>query len=361
MLGGGLAMTKAIGIDLGTTNVLIHLKGRGVILNEPSLVAIDKDSQAIIAYGKLAYSMLGRTGSNVEVVRPLRAGVISDFDLTEAMLLHYFEQIHGRQWFNKPNVLICTPAKISELERASLIEAMERVAGGSIYLEEEAKVAAVGAGINILSAKGAMIIDIGGGTTDIAVIAAGSVVASRSIKIAGNHFDQMIIQYFKDKNHLLIGEPTAEAVKMAVSTAELVEDNILQSYDLRGRDLLTGLPKSINVNSNDIYQAIHGSLQIIARSCREVLEEVGPEIAGDIMENGVTLTGGSALIYNMDSFLSHALKTSVIKADQPMQSVVLGTGLMLEMIQEGQFDQSESNWRDKMKRRLRRWRRRIFG
>lgn len=146
-------MTKAIGIDLGTTNVLIHLKGRGVILNEPSLVAIDKESQSILAYGKMAYAMLGRTGSNVEVIRPLKAGVIADFDLTDAMLLHYLEQIHGRRWFNKPNVLICTPAEISELEQASLIEAIERVAGGNIYLEEEAKVAAVGSGINILSAK----------------------------------------------------------------------------------------------------------------------------------------------------------------------------------------------------------------
>ncbi|MGY4104787.1 rod shape-determining protein MreB [Ignavigranum ruoffiae] len=354
-------MTKAIGIDLGTTNVLIHLKGRGVILNEPSLVAIDKESQSILAYGKMAYAMLGRTGSNVEVIRPLKAGVIADFDLTEAMLLHYLEQIHGRRWFNKPNVLICTPAEISELEQASLIEAIERVAGGNIYLEEEAKVAAVGSGINILSAKGAMVIDIGGGTTDIAVISAGNIIASRSLKIAGNQFDAAIIQYFKEHRHLLIGEASAEAVKIAIATAEPLSAKLNQHYDLRGRDLLTGLPRSINVDANEICQALQPSLDFIARNCREVLEEVSPEIAGDIIENGVTLTGGSALIYNMDSFLSQTLKTSVIKADQPMQSVVLGTGLMLEMIQAGRFDQSESSWQDKLKRRLRRWRRRIFG
>ena len=354
-------MAKDIGIDLGTANVLIHLKGRGVILNEPALVAFDKDSHQVIEYGKMAYEMIGRTGPNVEIIRPLRAGVIDDFDLTEAMLVLFFDQIHSRHWLSKPNVLICAPSQISEIEQHSLIEAIERVGGGYIYIEEEAKVAAVGAGLDILSPKGSMIIDIGGGTTDIAVISSGEIIASRSLKVAGDNFDESIIQYFKQDKHLLIGERTAEEVKKEIASATLLADNLLDNFDLSGRDLVSGLPKSINVTSNDIFQAIKQSLLVIGRACKEIVEDLSPDIAADIKEQGVMLTGGGALIYNIDTYLSEYLKMSVIRADQPMQCVAIGTGLMLDMIQDGRFEKKKISWQQRLRRMLHHLRRRLFG
>lgn len=354
-------MTKDIGIDLGTANVLIHLKGRGVILNEPALVAFDKDTHQVIEYGSAAYQMIGRTGPNTEIVRPLKAGTISDYDLAEAMLTLFFDKINSRNWLSKPNVLICAPAEISELERASLIEAIERAGGGNIYIEEEAKVAAVGAGIDILSPKGAMVIDIGGGTTDIAVLSAGEIIASRSLKIAGDSFDSAIIQYFKQEKQLLIGEKSAEEAKIAVGSATHLSDKLLESYDLKGRDLVTGLPKSININSNDIHLAIQHSLAMIARACRELIEDVSPELAADIMEQGVILTGGGAMLFNLDSYLSDYLQLSVIRADQPMSCVAIGTGLMLDMIQDGVFERQSLTFKQRIQKFFRSLRRKLFG
>lgn len=354
-------MSKDIGIDLGTANVLIHLKGRGVILNEPALVAFDKESHQVIEYGRDAYQMIGRTGPNTEIIRPLKAGTISDYELAEAMLTLFFEKINSRSWFSKPNVLICAPAEISEVERLSLIEAIERAGGGNIYIEEEAKVAAVGAGIDILSPKGAMIIDIGGGTTDIAIISAGEVIASRSLKVAGDSFDVALIHYFKQEKQLLIGEKTAEEAKIAVGSATKLADQLLETYDLKGRDLVTGLPKSININSNDIYLALHQSLSVIARACRELMEDASPELLADILEQGVILTGGGAMLYNLDTYLSDFLQLSVIRADQPMSCVAIGTGLMLDMIQDGVFDKQTLTFTQKIKKFFRSMRRKLFG
>lgn len=354
-------MAKEIGIDLGTANVLIHLKGRGIILNEPAVIAYDKERREIVEIGKAAYEMIGRTGETIEIIRPLQGGVIADFDLAEAMLLLFFDRIHTRSFFSKPEVLICTPSEISEVEELSFIEAVERAGGGKIYIEDEAKVAAVGAGVDIHSPKGSMIIDIGGGTTDIAVLSSGELIVSASLKEAGDMFDEAIIQYVKDHKHVLIGQKMAEEAKIAISSATYLSDTLIESYEIRGRDLLSGLPKSVNITSNDIWKVLERHLLQIARKAKVILEEIPPEIAGDIIEQGIILTGGGALIFNIDTFLNEYLKISVLKADQPMTCIAMGTGLMLDMIQEGYLSNKRLTWQDKMKRLLFRMKRRIFG
>lgn len=354
-------MAKDIGIDLGTANVLVHLKGRGVILNEPAVVAFDKDTREVVAYGKDAYDMIGRTGESIDVVRPLKSGVIADFELTEAMLTLFFDKVNPRQFFSSSNILICTPSEISEVEQQSLIEAIERVGGGKVFVEQEVMVAAVGAGVDVLSPKGSMIIDIGGGTTDIAAITAGEIIESQTLTVAGDEFDQAIIQYFKREKNILIGQRTAEEMKMQISAGTLLSQNLLKNFDLKGRDLLTGLPKSITVNSNDIYFAIKDLLIEISRAAKTILEDVSPEIAGDIIENGIVLTGGGALIYNIDNFLSEQLGVSVIRADQPMTCVAIGSGLMLEMIQAGTYKKDQPSKKQKLLTWIYRIKRRIFG
>lgn len=354
-------MAREIGIDLGTANVLIHLKGRGVILSEPAVVAFDRERQSVIAVGKKAYHMIGRTGQNVDIVYPLKGGVIADFELAEAMLMMFFDQIHSRQWLGKPDILISTPTNISEIEQTSLMEAVHRVGGGNIYIEEGPKVVAIGAGIDFFSAQGSMIIDLGAGTTDIAVVSAGELIHSRSLKIAGTEFDTAIIHYFRNHHQLLIGQRTAEEIKIAIASATLLDEKLLERRDLKGRDLITGLPKAINVNSNDIFHALEHPLHLIARAAKETLEDVSPEIAGDIMEKGIILTGGGALIYNIDTFLSEFLHTSVIKADQPMTCAAIGTGLMLDMIQDGKIGREQPTFMQRLGRLLFRIRRKLFG
>ena len=292
-------MAKNVGIDLGTTNVLVNLYGKGIILNEPSVVAIDTRSQEVIAIGHEAYEMMGRTPESIQVIQPLKGGVIADFDIAEAMLMLFMQRLNLTSWFAKPNVLICAPSKVSEIERLALIETVERAGGGRIYLEEEPKVAGVGAGIDPLSSSGSMVIDIGGGTSDFAVISAGEVIASESIKLAGDDLDLAIIQYLKDNFHILVGERSAESLKKAVASAVLLPEEEVETYDVKGRDLLTGLPKSVNVDSNMICQAIRPILIEIARVAKRVLETIPPEMAADVMEKGILLTGGGALIYHL--------------------------------------------------------------
>ena len=314
-------MAKNVGIDLGTTNVLVNLYGKGIILNEPSVVAIDTRSQEVIAIGHEAYEMMGRTPESIQVIQPLKGGVIADFDIAEAMLMLFMQRLNLTSWFAKPNVLICAPSKVSEIERLALIETVERAGGGRIYLEEEPKVAGVGAGIDPLNSSGSMVIDIGGGTSDFAVISAGEVIASESIKLAGDDLDLAIIQYLKDNFHILVGERSAESLKKAVASAVLLPEEEVETYDVKGRDLLTGLP----------------------------------------MEKGILLTGGGALIYHMDTFLTDFLKVSVLKAEQPMNCVAIGSGLMLDLILSGKLERTNPTWRQRLKRRLQRIKRRILG
>ncbi|WP_124057537.1 rod shape-determining protein [Vaginisenegalia massiliensis] len=354
-------MSRDIGIDLGTANVLIHLKGRGIVLNEPSVVAVDKQSQEVIAIGQEAYEMIGRAPSSIEVVRPLKGGVIDDFDITEAMLTLFLQKINSKNWFLKPNILICCPSNVSEIERISLVEAAERAGGGQIFIEEEPKVAGIGSGIDAMDPSANMVIDIGGGTSDIAILSSGQVIVSESIRIAGDEFDAAIIQYFKDKYQLLIGERSAELIKMQLATAKPLPKEEMVTHYLKGRDLVTGLPKSINVNSNHIYEALEDQLTIIGRSAKKLLEDVEPEVAADIMEKGIILTGGGALIPNMDSFLTEFLNVSVLKADHPMSCVAMGTGLLLDMIQSGKLQRSNLSTGEKINRYFRILKRRLIG
>ena len=354
-------MVKNIGIDLGTSNVLINLYGKGIVLNEPSVVAIDKRTQEVIAVGRQAYEMIGRTPQSIEVIRPLKGGVIADFDVAEAMLLLFLERVHRKSWFSKPNVLICTPANVSEIERLALIEAVERVGAGRIYIEEEAKVAGIGAGVDLLGTTARMVIDIGGGTTDVAVITAGEVLLSESIKLAGDDFDETIVQYFKDQFHVLIGERSAETVKKTVASAKRLTESELVTYDIKGRDLLTGLPKSVNVTANQLYEALRGPFEQIARVAKRLLETLPPEVAADVIENGVILTGGGALIYHMDTYLTEYLHVSVLRDEQPLNCVAIGTGLLLDMILSGKLERTNPTWRQRFKRRWLRFKRRLMG
>ena len=354
-------MSRDIGIDLGTANVLIHLKGRGIVLNEPAVVAVDSQSQDVIAVGREAYEMIGRTPPSIQVIHPLKGGVIDDYDMTEAMLMLFLEKMNSRSWFSKPNILICAPSNISEIERTSLVEAAERAGGGRIYIEEEPKVAGIGAGIEILDPSGSMVIDIGGGTSDIAVISSGEIISSESIKMAGDQFDDAITQYFKDNFQLLIGERSAEQIKISLASALPLEDDMVETHDLKGRDLVTGLPKSINVNSNHIYEAIKDQIIIIARAAKRILEDTPPEVAADIIEKGIILTGGGAMIFQMDTYLTEYLKVSVLKAEQPMNCVAIGTGLMLEMITNGKLERTNPTRQQKFVKFLKRLKRRLIG
>lgn len=354
-------MSRDIGIDLGTANVLIHLKGRGIVLNEPAVVAVDSQSQDVIAVGREAYEMIGRTPPSIQVIHPLKGGVIDDYDMTEAMLMLFLEKMNSRSWFSKPNILICAPSNISEIERTSLVEAAERAGGGRIYIEEEPKVAGIGAGIDILDPSGSMVIDIGGGTSDIAVISSGEIISSESIKMAGDQFDDAITQYFKDNFQLLIGERSAEQIKISLASALPLEDDMVETHDLKGRDLVTGLPKSINVNSNHIYEAIKDQIIIIARAAKRILEDTPPEVAADIIEKGIILTGGGAMIFQMDTYLTEYLKVSVLKAEQPMNCVAIGTGLMIEMITNGKLERTNPTRQQKFVKFLKRLKRRLIG
>lgn len=354
-------MSRDIGIDFGTANVLIHLKGKGIILNEPSVVAIDQKTQEVITVGKEAYEMIGRTSDTIKIVHPLKGGVIADYDIAEALLVLFFQRIHSNRWFSKPNVLISRPSNLSEIEQTALIEAIEKAGAGQIFMEEEAKIAGVGAGIDLLDPSGNMVIDIGGGTTEFAIISNGEIIQSESLKVAGDDFDESIIQYIKDKFKLLIGERSAEEVKKSLASAIKVDRNHIETRDLKGRDLVSGLPKSINVNSNHIFEALNGQLMMIARTAKSLLEDTPPEIAADIMEKGILLTGGGALIGSIDSFLSDYLKVSAIRADQPMSCVAIGTGIMLDLIQSGKLQRSNLSRGQKIKRFFIRLKRRLIG
>ncbi|MGX7109326.1 rod shape-determining protein [Facklamia miroungae] len=336
-------MARDIGIDLGTTNVLIHLQGRGIILNEPAVIAVDRSSQEVIAVGREAYEMRGRVPETLEVIQPLKGGVVSDYDLTEAMLLHFFRRAHIRRGIRKANVLISTPTNVSEIEQLSLYEAVQKVTSGRVRIEAEPMVAAVGSGLDVLSAKGCMIVDIGGGTTDIAIIASGEILHAESIKIAGDDFDEAIIQYFKDQYQLLIGIQSAERIKIQLACAQMVEGRDVHNQELKGRDLVTGLPKAINVDSNDLYRALKDLLEQIVRAIRRVIEQASPEIIADIHDRGLVITGGGAMIQDLDLLITEQIKVSAIPSDQPMNAVALGTGMMMDWIDSGLVDPNKNN------------------
>ncbi|RYL95149.1 rod shape-determining protein [Sporolactobacillus sp. THM7-4] len=320
--------SRDIGIDLGTANVLIYVKGQGVVLNEPSVIAIDTDTRQVLAVGEEARRMVGRTPANIVAIRPLRDGVIADFEITEMMLTRFIDKINVRGFLKKPRILICTPTHITSVEQKAIRQAAERSGGKQVYLEEEPKVAAVGAGMDIYQPSGNMVIDIGGGTTDIAVVSMGDIVTARSIKLAGDKFDQEILNYIKRKYKLLIGERTAEQIKITVGT--VFKNARDESMDIRGRDMVSGLPKTQTIHSNEIEEALADSVGTLVRAAKNVLEQTPPELSADIIDRGVIMTGGGAQLHGIDQLFASELMVPVVVAENPMTCVVEGAGKMLE-------------------------------
>ncbi|KXH83993.1 rod shape-determining protein [Sporosarcina sp. HYO08] len=321
---------KDIGIDLGTANVLIHVKGKGIVLNEPAVVAIDKKTNKVLAVGEEARRMVGRTPGNIIAIRPMKDGVIADFDTTEAMLTHFMDRLNVKGFWSKPRILICCPTNITSVEQKAIRQAAEKAGGKKIYLEEEPKVSAIGAGMDIFQPSGNMVIDIGGGTTDVAVLSMGDIVTSESINIAGNTFDNDINQFIKKEYKLLIGERTAEDIKLKVGSVYPSSRN--EQLDIRGRDLATGLPRTITVHSEEVGRALQESIREIVQAARNVLEKTPPELSADIIDRGIFLSGGGALLHGVDQLLADELKVPVFISDSPLDCVALGTGILLENI-----------------------------
>lgn len=323
-------MAKDIGIDLGTANVLVHIKGKGIVINEPSVVAIDTKTNEVLAVGENAYLMVGRTPGHIKAIRPLEGGVIADFDVTEAMLSYFIDKTKVKSFLSKPNIVICTPTNVTGIEQKAIIEVAERSGGRNVYLEEEPKVAAIGAGMDIYQPSGNMIVDIGGGTTDVAVLSMGGVVTSKSIKIAGDTLDTDIKEYVKKKHGLLIGERTAENIKVEIG--EVFDEKRQDTLDIRGRDMVSGLPKTVTITSKEVLEATKESMNEIVAAAKTVLEETPPELSADIIDRGIITTGGGAMLHGIDQLLVKELKVPVFKAESPLDSVALGTGILLENI-----------------------------
>lgn len=319
---------RDIGIDLGTTNILIYVKGKGVVLNEPSVVSIDSNTKKILAVGIEAKEMLGRTPGKVKIIQPMKDGVIADFETTEEMLNKFMKKALGRKPLTKPRILICCPSNITSVEKNAIKEIAERLGARRVFIEEEPKVAAVGAGIDITKPSGSMIIDIGGGTTDIAVLSLGGIVTSDSINIAGNSFDKNIIKYIKDKYKVTIGEKTSEDVKKSIGT--VLKNNKKANIEVTGRSSSTGLPETITITSQDIHEALKEDIKKIISSIKSVLEKTPPELASDISEKGIILTGGGSLIDGLVEKLRKELNIPVFISDSPLTNVAEGTGILLE-------------------------------
>ncbi|MCH4008476.1 rod shape-determining protein [Companilactobacillus sp.] len=325
-------MAKYLGIDLGTANVLIDVKGEGIVLNEPSIVAINSKTNDVVAVGKDAYQMVGRTPANITAIRPLKDGVIADFNITEKMLQYFIDKLNVKSFFSKPVIMICAPTNVTPVEQKSIIEAAEQAGGGKVYLQLEPKVAAVGAGLDIFKPQGNMVIDIGGGTSDIAVLSMGDVVTSRSLRFAGDKMTTAIQTYVKAAHNLIIGERTAEAIKMEIGSAE--GGNESTTFSASGIDIVSGLPKEITLNEKEIEDALRDGINQIIESAKSVLEETPPELSADIIDRGIMLTGGGALLKNLDKLLSQELEVPVLMTDRPLDSVALGTGILLENIEK---------------------------
>ena len=326
-----MGFAQEVGIDLGTANVLVYIKGKGIVLCEPSVVAINNDTDEILAVGEEARQMLGRTPANVVAIRPLRDGVVSDYDITERMLKYFIRKTCGSGRFFKPKIMVCVPSGVTEVEKRAVREAAEQAGGKDVFLMEEPVAAAIGAGIDISKPDGAMVIDIGGGTTDIAVISLGGIVASTSVKMAGDKFDEAIVKYMRKAHKLYIGERTAEDLKLTIGTAFPREEAVIK--ECRGRDLVTGLPKSVDVSSEEIMAALEEPLHEICEAVHNVLERTPPELAADISNSGIVVTGGGALLYGIDKRIEDRTGIKVIIAEDPKSCVAIGTGKALDQLE----------------------------
>lgn len=319
-----------IGIDLGTATVLVYIKGKGIVLREPSVVAIDNNTNRLLAVGEEARRMIGRTPGNIVAIKPLKDGVISDYDITEKMLKYFLRKVCNRRIF-KPRVIVCVPSGVTEVEERAVIDAALQAGARKTYLIEEPIAAAIGAGIDISKACGSMVVDVGGGTTDIAVISLGGIVVSNSIKVAGDKFDEAIVRYIRKKYNIMIGERTAEEMKIKIGCVYPREEEV--SMDIRGRSLISGLPKTITVTSTEMMEALEETVSHIVEAVHSVLERTLPELVGDISSRGIVLTGGGSLIYGLDKLLQEKTGINVIIADEPVSCVAIGTGKALENIE----------------------------
>ena len=328
-----MSFGENIGIDLGTATVLVYIKGQGIVIREPSVVAIDKDTNTILAVGEEARRMLGRTPGNIVAIRPLREGVISNYEVTEKMLQYFIEKAMGKRSFVKPTIAVCVPSSVTEVEKRAGEDATRQAGARRVQIIEEPIAAAIGSGIDISRACGSMVVDIGGGTTDIAVISLGGTVVSYSLKIAGDNFDDAIIRYIRKKHNVLIGERTAEDLKIKIGTA--FERTIPVSMDVRGRNLITGLPKNFTVTSDEMLEALQESVAAIAEAVHGVLEKTPPELAADIYERGIVMTGGGSLLYGLDKLIQSRTGIHAMVAEDAVSCVAIGTGRYIEFISEG--------------------------
>ncbi len=338
--------TYDLGIDLGTANTMVYMRNHGVVVSEPSVVAIDKRTKMVLAVGKDARQMIGRTPSNIVAVRPLRDGVISDFDTTQAMIHHFITKAH--KYFTKgfklqrPRVIIGVPSSVTEVERQAVIDAVKTAQARKVYVVEEAMAAAIGAGLPIEDASGSMIIDLGGGTTDIAIFSLGDMVVDKTMKVAGDEMDQDIINYVKSKYNMLIGERSAEDIKIMMGSAMPLKKE--KKYPVQGRDLLTGLPKTIELSSIEVREAIMNTISLITEAVKDAIEETPPELLKDLVASGVYVAGGGALIRGLDTFWTNELELPVKIVEDPLSAAARGTSLMLDHIEL--LDRVQRSWEE---------------
>jgi rod shape-determining protein MreB len=323
--------TMDIGVDLGTANVLVYIKGKGIVLREPSVVAIDRDSNRILAIGEEARRMLGRTPGNIIAIRPLREGVIADYDTTESMLRHFIQKVAGKNFFFKPRIMVCIPSGVTTVEKRAVLEAAMQAGARKTYLIEEPLAAALGAGLEISEPCGAMVVDIGGGTTDVAVLSLGGIVVSESLRIGGDKFDEALIRHVKKEYNILIGERTAEQIKVAIATAYPNGRN--ETMEIRGRDLVSGLPKTIRMSSAETREALAEPVYLIVECVKAVLEKTPPELAADIVDRGIVMTGGGSLIHGLDKLINQETGIPTYLAEDPLSCVALGTGKALDALE----------------------------
>ncbi len=317
-----------LGIDLGSANTLVHVKGKGIVLKEPSVVAVQRDNGFILAVGEEAKLMIGRTPGNIVAIRPMRDGVIADFDVTENMLKYFISRALKSKHFIKPRVVVGVPSGVTEVEKRAVIDATLQAGAREAYLIEEPMAAAIGAGLEVYEPAGNMVVDIGGGTTEVAIISLGGIVTSKSIRVGGDEMDEAIVYYIKKEYNLMIGERTAEQIKITIGSAALDID--IESMDIRGRDLVTGLPKTISVTAEEINSALAEPVNNIVDAIKVTLEKTPPELAADIMDRGIVMTGGGSLLTGLDSRVNSETGMPVHIAEEPMNCVAMGTGKVLE-------------------------------
>jgi len=325
------SFSRDMGIDLGTANTLVHVKGKGIVLSEPSVVAIQRDTGEVLAVGEEAKQMIGRTPGNIVAIRPLKDGVIADFDVTQAMLKYFIRKAIDTKSFIRPRVIVGVPSGVTEVEKRAVIDATIQAGAREAYLIEEPLAAAIGAGLPVHEPTGNMVVDIGGGTTEVAVISLGGIVTSRSIRVGGDEMDEAIMQYIKRTYNLMIGERTAEGIKMTIGSAIPPKDD--QSMDIRGRDLVSGLPKTLNIKASEVQRALSEPIASIVEAVKVTLERTPPELASDIMDRGIVMTGGGSLLTGLDQLLMKETGMPVHISEDALSCVCMGTGRALDSIE----------------------------